>query len=391
MTRMEAKRVIEALRMGIPVPDGFVRAFTVGRAEEIAQLGNALSGPGGTARLLNANYGSGKTQMLRFLREDALEKGYAVSLVVCDCKSGIRFNRMDQVFGAVCKNLEFPGGVEKGIIPFFQTAAKRCMAENVAFWNDLSTHGTWTRSESLKSSALYIAFRASLFCDDEILRLLDDWMQNPQIYKTKRKVLYENFVFGLRANFRDPRTESTFYADGVFVFDQQRYTQCWQALTDLDTLAKKSGMKGLILLFDEFEDIITNLTNIQYQEAAMLNLFEFNEGNRFSGRSFFAVTPDFIENCTSMLYRRGRTDFEFGRFVGIKKFKMSPLEKERIIELVKSRIIPTHGLAFGWTPVVKDDAEIARFIDFSSRSPDRTRLAVKTAIQIMDAILDEKE
>lgn len=121
----------------------------------------------------------------------------------------------------------------------------------------------------------------------------------------------------------------------------------------------------------------------------MLNLFEFNEGTRFSGRSFFAVTPDFIKKCTSILYRRGRADFEFGRFVGINKLEMSPLDKELIIELVKTSIIPAHGLAFGWNPVVKDDADIARFIEFPSRSPDRTRLAVKTAIQIMDAILDE--
>ena len=100
MTKTEAKRVIEALRKGIPVPDGFVRSFTVGREEEIGKLKNALVDPNGTALLLNANYGSGKTQMLRFLREEALESGYAVARVDCDSNAGVRFNRMDQVFGS---------------------------------------------------------------------------------------------------------------------------------------------------------------------------------------------------------------------------------------------------------------------------------------------------
>jgi hypothetical protein len=385
MTRIEAKRVIEALRMGIPVPDGFVRAFTVGRAEEIAQLGNALSGPGGTARLLNANYGSGKTQMLRFLREDALEKGYAVALVVCDCKSGIRFNRMDQVFGAVCKNLEFPGGDRKGVLPFLWAVQERCAG--TPFWNELSSDGAWSRSETLQSPAMYVAFRACRLLTDGVWNLLEDWLQNPQAYKAKRKLLYEKLVSG----FRDPRPDWKFYQDGVFWFDVQGYDQSWKALSDLDTLAKQSGMKGLVLLFDEFEDIITNLKNIQHQETAMLNLLDYNEGRRFSGHSFFAVTPEFVHKCTDRLEDKGRCDFEFKRFRGIKKFEMSPLDKERIIELVKTKIIPAHGIAHGWNPVVKNDADIASFIEWVARSPDRTRLAVKTAIQQLDVILDEQE
>lgn len=385
MTRMEAKRVIEALRMGIPVPDGFVRAFTVGRTEEIAQLGNALSCPGGTARLLNANYGSGKTQMLRFLREEALEKGYAVSLVVCDCKSGIRFNRMDQVFGAVCKNIEFPGGDKKGVLPFFWAVQDRCVG--TSFFKDISSDGKWSRSDLLQSPAMYVAFRACRLLTNGVQNLLEDWLQNPQAYKGNRKLLYEKLVAG----FRDPRPDWKFYQDGVFRFDVQGYDQSWKALSDLDTLAKQSGMRGLVLLFDEFEDIITNLRNIQHQETAMLNLLDYSEGRRFSGHSFFAVTPEFVNKCTGRLADKGRYDFEFERFIGIKKFEMSPLDKERIIELVKTKIIPAHGIAHGWNPVVKDDADIANFIEWVARSPDRTRLAVKTAIQQLDAILDEQE
>ena len=70
----EARRVIESLRKGIP-PDGFVRDFTVGRREEIKELQRHLSDAGGTALLLKANYGAGKSHLIRFIREEALENG----------------------------------------------------------------------------------------------------------------------------------------------------------------------------------------------------------------------------------------------------------------------------------------------------------------------------
>ena len=94
----EACRVIESLRKGIP-PDGFVRHFTVGRDFEIRQLTRQFSDPKAGALLLKANYGSGKTHLLKFIREYALENSYAASTVTLDAKGAVRFNRMDQIFG----------------------------------------------------------------------------------------------------------------------------------------------------------------------------------------------------------------------------------------------------------------------------------------------------
>ena len=49
--------------------------------------------------LIHANYGAGKSHLLRVLRELALERGFAVALIVADAQGGVRFNRMDTVFG----------------------------------------------------------------------------------------------------------------------------------------------------------------------------------------------------------------------------------------------------------------------------------------------------
>jgi hypothetical protein len=85
-----------------------VRHFTVGRKMEVAQLQAFLQESSACSVLLQANYGSGKTHLLRFLRECALEAGYVVSAVTLDAKSAVRFNRMDQIMGAIFRNIELP-------------------------------------------------------------------------------------------------------------------------------------------------------------------------------------------------------------------------------------------------------------------------------------------
>ena len=94
--RPTAERIIEQLRYGVPPPE-YVRAFTVGRGTQLRALEKSLghpSGDRGSALLVKANYGGGKSHLLRVVREMALEAGYAVSLVVIDAQGGVRFNRM---------------------------------------------------------------------------------------------------------------------------------------------------------------------------------------------------------------------------------------------------------------------------------------------------------
>src|SRR4051794_20860991 len=108
MNQGEAIKAVESLRKGIP-PDGHVRHFTVGRESEIDHLAVRLRKQQTGALLLKANYGSGKSHLLRFLRETGLTEGYMVSTVTLDSKSAVRFNKMNQIVGAIWRGLEVPG------------------------------------------------------------------------------------------------------------------------------------------------------------------------------------------------------------------------------------------------------------------------------------------
>ena len=263
MNAAQAQRVIESLRKGIP-PDGFVRRFTVGRKSEIKELKLQLKNITTPVLLLKANYGSGKTHLLRFIREEALIQNYAVSIVTLDANSAVRFNRMDQIFGAICRNIEIPNRPEmKGIGFFFDFLVENInqQKENL-FWNQLANSGKWDFSEKLDSPALFVALRAWATGNTDAKYLIEDWLYQPSIYHVQRKKLYDSLVCGLRKYFRDPRSDKQFYLDQVFIFNNQEYQQSWAALRDIDSLSRAAGLKGTIILFDEFEALVYFINNL---------------------------------------------------------------------------------------------------------------------------------
>jgi len=392
MDAAQAQRVIESLRMGIP-PDGFVRHFTVGRKTEIDGLSRQLQDQDGTVLLLKANYGSGKTHLLRYIREEALDHDYAVSSVTLDAKGAVRFNRMDQVFGAVCRGIEVPGASgEKGLRSFFDLLIKDANnRDDTSIWHKISNNWKWDFSEELDSRAVFIGLRAWATAKAETQDLVEDWFSQPWVYRGQRTKLYLELVEDLREFFRDPRPEWKFYYDNLFMFHTQGHEQSWAALRDFDRLARASGLKGLIILFDEFEDIITNLPNIGYQESAFWNLFQFYSGKSFPGKTFFAVTPAFVEKCKERLLQKGIWDYDFSRFDVLPTFEMSPLSIQELEELA-IKILEAHADAYDWAPEVMMEASQLQQIVRKAASPqiqDRARHAIESVVKSLDELLQE--
>lgn len=392
MDAAQAQRAIESLRIGIP-PEGFVRHFTVGRRTEIDGLTLRLQAPEGTACLLKANYGSGKTHLLKYIREEALDRNYAVSTVTLDASSAVRFNRMDQILGAVCRGIEVPRAPgSKGLRPFFDYLVG-CVNEqrDKEIWLDITNNGKWDFSEVLDSQAVFVALRAWATGRPEVQDLVEDWLSQPWEYRTQRKRLYLELVEGLRRFFRDPRPDWKFYADNVFAFHTQGHEQSWAALRDLNSLALASGLEGMTILFDEYEDVITNLRNVKHQEAAFWNLFSFYSGKSFPGKTFYAVTPEFVEKCKRRLLQKGKWDFDFSRFDALPTFEMSPLRTHELEELALT-ILETHGIAYGWEPDLVMKASHLSAIVRKAASPqvqDRARYAIKSVVKALDDLFQE--
>lgn len=204
------------------------------------------------ALLLKANYGAGKTHLLRFIREYALDKGFAVSSVTLDLRGAVRFNRMDQIFGAVCRNIEIPSMPgAKGIRPFFDFVAQLIEdaknAKENSYWRQLTNEWRWDFSDVLASPAVFVGLRAWGTANASARDLVEDWLFQPWVYQSQRRKLYTELVDGLRRYFRGSRAEYQFYADEVFRFDTEGYAQSWAALRDVHKLACTTDLKGLII------------------------------------------------------------------------------------------------------------------------------------------------
>ena len=410
MDAAQAQRVIESLRKGIP-PDGFVRQFTVGRESEIRQLTERIDSSITGALLLKANYGSGKTHLLRFIREKALESGFAVSTITLDANAAVRFNRMDQIFGSVLRSIDFPQRQTKGpaalfevmleamTSPLYFTGSSYSDADRKAKLDELSTMGRWDYSRTLKSPALYVGLRAwiigTLHGEEypTIAQEVEGWLCEPWNYYTRTTWLYERFVSGLRKHFRDPRAGWQFYRRGTdtFIFKGSDFRQSWDALADLHLLVKLAGLKGLVLLVDEFEDVIYNLKKINYQQDAFWNLFRLFDGE-FPGHSFYAVTPAFVEKCKNLLLSKHCWDYDFSRFDRLPTFEMSPLEVSELEEL-SMRILETHGIAYDWEPDLLMKYSHLRQIVHQAASlqiQDRARHTIVTVVKALDHLLEDQ-
>lgn len=397
---VEVQRVIESLRLGIP-PDGQVRYFTVGRLSEITELTARLQQGKADALLLKANYGSGKSHLLRFIRETALKANFAVSSVTLDAKSAVRFNRMDQMLGAVWRGLEIPNNSEyRGVRPFFDWVCEQARESKGTAgkqWQKITNNGQWDFSQSLESPAIFIALRA--WMSGRVNKdLVEDWLFQKSNYKTQD--LYQELIHKSRMCYREEleltRTiKWQNYTTKALLFDfkAQGYAQSWAAIRDIHTIACASGMRGLIILFDEFEDVLSNITNIAHQEIAFQNLFQFFAGQQFQGMSFFAVTPEFVSKCRKRLISKGRWDYDYAQLDALSTFEMSPLELSQLQELT-IKIKDFHGIAYGWdtnssaielglTAIVKKTGTIA--------VQDRTRQTIKEVVKFLDRQLEEIE
>lgn len=103
--RFTARRVIEALRLGI-VPFDCAAIFMCGRSKEMSLIERWLSDPSTPVLRLIGEYGTGKTHLAQYACTSALKQGFAVSYVQID-PSEAPFHYPKYVYRAVVRALRF--------------------------------------------------------------------------------------------------------------------------------------------------------------------------------------------------------------------------------------------------------------------------------------------
>ena len=393
-----AERIVESFRFGIP-PKDVISDFTVGRDHHLDELKRQLSDEErgrSRALLLKGNYGSGKSHMLHLVRQICLDSGYAVCTIVVDSQGGVRFNRMDSILGEISSKLETSvvktSGIGSLFNSFYDSTDIQIDDDAARLHGSIDNGDPWGPEIPLKSPAVHAALRVWPALPEQGRALIEDWFSNPSVYRGQRKSIYRELVKPFMHMFQEPRTESEFYSSGVFTFHTGGFQQSWDAISDLDSISKAAGLGGLVLLFDEFEDIVQNLNRRELQRRAYGNLFQFFTGDSFPGTAVFAVTPDFMDKCALELQKVDDYDMGADGLARLPTLDIDQISEEQFLSLAR-KIREVHGIAYDWRSgdaIGEHDLEFMLPELFQVTAPNRIRSAVQGLISELDDKLDTR-
>ena len=182
--------------------------------------------------------------------------------------------------------------------------------------------------------------------------------------------------------------EKKYYYPDAFKLNVQCYDQSWKFLRDLRMLAAAAGLKGVIVLFDEFENMLTGLRRSDYIMDAFWNLVQFGRQKQFAGLSAFAITPGFFRMLQAFIEAMSRYNSNYSELMQFPTFEMRPLEVSQLQELA-GRIRDTHALAFRWDARAHvGDSVLQAVVQKAASVPvqDRSRQTIKQVVSALDAV-----
>jgi len=216
-----SRRMIEAFRMGI-VPYNCIKDFTFGRDKEIQELRHWLHTQNNNILFLIGGYGTGKTHLLHYLYGHALQEGFAVAFAEID-PNETPFNKPKRIYGHLAENFRYRS-LEDGQVKRFIDFLKEVVAKG-AF-----------------KDHIYFRHIIGKFSDE----LLCNWIEARETID--RLPFYSSL----------PKLYDFATAANIYTY----------LLSALGWAAKEVlGLKGLVLIFDEAENISTYVYRYEYQKS----------------------------------------------------------------------------------------------------------------------------
>jgi len=213
--QFRARRMVEAFRLGI-VPHDCVEDFTFGRAEELGRIRGWLNDTGQSTFLVEGQYGSGKTHMLRFAYAHAVRSGFAAAYVSMDPDES-PFFKPKRVYARLMHGLRYQDQ-KTGLVGGFREFLEGC-------------------------------FRTQVFDQHPYFGNLKDRLRDEDLWNwiSGREVAIRPWSSSTsRVNRRVPSLYD--YASSANIYSYLLSSLGWAA-------REVMGLKGLVLLFDEAEAI----------------------------------------------------------------------------------------------------------------------------------------
>ncbi len=229
------KKIIEAFRLGI-VPGFAVQDITVGREKEIKKVEKWLSKDSESLMMIG-QYGQGKSHIIRYIRQKALDAGYLVAY--CDIGEESLMHKPKSVFNTLMKSLVFKDK-ENGVN--YNNNLKKFLKLYAKFGSKFVKHYSQNMSKFLKPGI-----------DDLIFRIRNKWTDEE---------LDDNYLAGFVDYLNgdeDTANPYRFRRSSIPPYQTSASIIC-NILSSIGNMAasmnnSENSFKGLILIFDEGEAI----------------------------------------------------------------------------------------------------------------------------------------
>ena len=340
MFDMEARRIIEALRSGVP-SRAVGHYFSEARPQimrDIAEQMEAVTSDGvSRGRIFSGKYGEGKTHLLNTVYGMAHADQKVVSYLSISKESPI--DKLYLIYQKVVQNTYLPGREQPGFERIFEE-----MSPNSPLANEMLAYA----AKELETDKLYYVLRAYLNTDDpeEKFQLISDmegdFIGNPVLRRIYRRIF--NTAVKFNVNF-----SKTKHSMDYFKFISHLFSQC--------------GYNGWVLLFDEAE--LIGRFGKKARQKCYRNIAAFLAPQERLENTFslFAISSSYVEDVIDgkhefdNLMETFPDDPKPGENVLnaiIKAPQLLPLTKEEIAHTVE-RMCEFHGKAYDWTPGVSTE------------------------------------
>jgi hypothetical protein len=388
------KDVIDALRRG-KAPEQSMGYLPIGRKDEIDEFKRLLEDvKRGEARtkFINAQFGMGKSLLLKTVEAIAIENNFAVSYIDLPKKAAdLPFSKFEVVYAKIVQTLEGRSGSS--------------FKEIVDTWLlDLKNRATGILNNPIRSE------------DPIVTELMKETLDPVEKYSNSFAVVLESYYEGLKTGNDEIMRYAMAWLKGdpnmpankrkiIGVKGTITKEESFSFLKALTIFIKSIGYSGIVVLIDEAENIM-NIAQGNSRDGAYGNIKKLydNESKLGNIMFIFAGTPDLYMEGKSKgiwsydaLYDRVK-DALHSPLKDVRKPVME-LEGFKIDELkdVSNEVIEIYGLAYNWdsrsrmNPVlgyILDDYEARTGLSGGKVIP---RDFIRTLVSILDVIHQHPE
>ena len=373
MIDFEARRIIEALRTGVP-SRAVSQYFSSARQDILSliskKLDDACENSISSGMVITGKYGEGKTHLLNTVLNMAQRANMAVSIVSLGKETPL--DKLHLVYPKLLQSTYLPNRLQPGFLDALS---------NITPNSPIALEMTNYIATRLKSDKLTYLFRSFLYTDDpEEKHLLLSDLEGDYIGNNVLKQIYKR-VFSQKCVFENTFAKTKHIADYFAM---------------ISNLFLQLGCRGWAILFDETELTGKLEKNARLKAYKNMASFLFPDDSLQSAFSLFAVTDSYVpeviedkkeyENLLSASLEPDDAEAVMRSLDAIESaVHLKPLTKDEISHIIE-KLIDFYKRAYNWYP----DINIPELYASIDNKGYLLRTRIRAVVECLDQLYQYK-